>query len=183
VRTLSIIIAAGLTALSSASAISYVSISDDAGFTAELPEGFENVSEDVDNSPEIEELTGGKPYVVSLYIWEATELEGMGFSVVKIGDGGVPAEEMKTYVDDQLNAEMIPYKVNDLELTDARIAEIGADSGTGVQYRAEIEEMVMKVNIYYLQKGNASYLVILGWPMDAGLAGAGEHIEETFRLE
>jgi hypothetical protein len=177
-----IITAVGLTALSAA-ATSYVTVSDnDAGFTVELPEGFEVASE-VAEDPLIQELTEGKPSVVSTYVWEVTELEGMGFAVVRIGGGGVAPEKMESLVDERLNAEMMPYEVTDLGLTDARINEIGADSGNGVQYKAEIEDMALKVNIYYLQKGEASYLVIIGWPLDAGLAGAGEHIEKTFRLE
>lgn len=182
-RTISLITTAGLTALSSAAAISYVTVSDEeAGYTVELPEGFEVASE-VAEDPLIQELTEGKPSVVFTYVWEGTELEGMGFAVVRIGGGGVAPEKMESFVDERLNAEMMPYEVTDLGLTDARITEIGADSGNGVQYKAEIEDMALKVNIYYLKKGDASYLVILGWPLDAGFAGAGEHIEETFRLE
>lgn len=182
-RMISVITALGLAAFSSAAAISYLTVSDEeAGYTVELPEGFEIASE-VAEDPVIQELTEGKPSVVSTYVWEGTELEGMGFAIVRIGGGGVAPEKMESFVDERINAEMIPYEVTDLELTDARITEIGADSGTAVQYKAEIEDITLKVNIYYLQKDDASYLVILGWPLDAGFAGAGEHIEKTFRLE
>ncbi|UCE26307.1 MAG: hypothetical protein JSW52_08065 [Candidatus Coatesbacteria bacterium] len=181
-RTIFFLTALGLAAFAPAAAISYVTVSDDAGFTVELPEGFEIASE-VAEDPVIRELTEGKPSVVSTYVWEGSELEGMGFAVVRIGGGGVAPDKMESFVHERLNAEMMPYKVTDLGLTHARITEIGADSGNSVQYTAEIEEMVLKVNVYYLQKGNASYLVIIGWPLDAGFAGAGQHIEKTFKLE
>ncbi len=180
VSTISVMV---LALAASAAGVSYVTITDDAvGYKVELPKGFKAVADLVED-PAIIELTGGRPYAMSTYVWEGGYLEGMGFAAVKVGDGGVSTDKMELYVNKTLNAEQIPYEQTDLNLTAERLSEIGADSGTGLQYKAEVEGMVLKVNIYYLQKGDASYLVLLGWPMDAGFAGLGEHIDETFRLK
>jgi hypothetical protein len=183
VKTISIISAIGLTVSSFAADVSYVTITDaNVGYTVELPKGFEAVSDPAED-PAIQELTEGKPSAVSAYVWEGSELEGMGFGVVRIGDGGVSAEKMESFVSEQLESEYIPYEKEIFKLAPARLKDIGADSGTGTLLHAEIEGIVLKVKVYHLQKTNASYLVILGWPLDASFAKLGEHIDETFRLE
>jgi hypothetical protein len=184
VKTISIISAAvGLAVFSFATDVSYVTVTDDeVGYTVELPKGFEAVSDPAEDPP-IQELAEGKPLAVSAYVWEGSELEGMGFGVVHIGDGGVSAEKMESFISEQLESEYIPYEKEVFKLAPARLEDIGADSGTGTLLHAEIEGIVLKVKVYHLQKANASYLVILGWPMDAGFAALGEHIDETFRLK